>query len=190
MALTESFKVQTGLPVLPSDTLPPELYDDFLTIYRAIQNLLRGVSQYTGIDAPQQDTWSSLQFSDTLLSGNLTRLYVPATVAINRGQVVNLFNNAGVLGARLAQATSATTMAHGVANSTAAAGELVEINWLRSWIDSIGGMTVGTLYWLSTVAGAVQNVPPGAAGQIQQSIGLALTDSQMAMDITLLYRQL
>lgn len=188
--MSDNFKIQLGLPVLPSDGLPADLYDDFLTVYRALQNLLRGVSQYTGADAPTSDTWAALNFSDTLMQGNLTRLYVPASVAINRGQVVNLHNNAGVLNARLAVATSAATMAHGVANSTAAIGERVEINWLRGWIDSIGGMTPGTLYWLSTVAGGVQNAAPAGAGQIQQPVGVALAATQMALDISLSYRQL
>lgn len=189
--MPDSYKIQLGLPVLPSDQLPPDLYDDFLSVYRALQNLLRGVSQYAGIDAPSSDTWSAQQFADTLLQGNLTRLYVPATVAISRGQVVNLFNNSGTLGARLAVATGAATMAHGVANSAATgAGQIIEINWLRGWIDSIGGMTPGTLYWLSTTAGAVQNTAPSVAGQIQQPIGLALTATQMALDIPLSFRQL
>lgn len=188
---TDNYKIVLGLPALPSDTTPPELYDDFLLVYRAIQNLLRGVSRYVGVDAPAADTWSGQLFSDTLLQGNLTRLYVPASVAIARGQVVNLFDNAGVLSARLADAAGAATMAHGVANSAAAApGDLIELNWLRGFIDSIGGMTTGKLYWLSTVPGGVQDIAPSSAGQIQQPIGLALAPAQMALDISLSYRQL
>lgn len=187
---TDSFKVSLGIAQLPPEDIPPDLYDNFLQVYRALFNLQRGISQYTGIDAPDSSTWSSLTFADTVLSGNLTRLYVPASVAISRGQVVNLHNNAGVLNARLAQATSAATMAHGIANSAAAAGQIVEINWLRGTLDSVGGLVIGTLYWLSTVAGAIQNVAPSVAGQIQQPIGLAGGTSTLLMDIPLSYRQL
>lgn len=187
---TDNYLIQLGLPALPSDSIPTELYDDFLTVYRAIQNLLRGVSRYSGIDAPAPATWSGQTFSDTLLQGNITRIYVPASVVIARGQAINLFNDAGTLKTRLAAATGASTMAHGVANSAAAVGELVEINWLRGFIDSIGGMTPGTLYWLSTTPGAVQNSAPVAPGQIQQPVGVAFSAGQMALDISLSYRQL
>lgn len=188
--MPDSYRIQLGLPAQPSETLPPELYPHFAQVFQAIQNLLRGVSQYCGIDAPTEDIWSALTYQETLLAGNLTRMYPVASVAITRGQVINLFNNAGVLSGRLAVATSATTMAHGVANSDAAIGERFEMNWLRGTIDSIGGLTLGTLYWLSTTAGAIQNTAPVAAGQIQQQVGLALTASTLLLDIPLTYRQL
>lgn len=186
---SENFLIQTGLPALPEDNIPADLYDNFLQLHRAIQNLLRGVSRYCGIDAPSPDIWSQITYQETLLSGNLTRMYVPASVAITRGQVVNLFNNAGVLNARLAAATSFTTMAHGVANNNAAPGEIVELNWLRGTLDSIAGMTTGTVYFLSTVAGAVQNTAPAAVGNIQQPVGLALGTNTMLLDIPFFYRQ-
>lgn len=187
---TDNYLIQLGLAVLPEDNIPPDLYDNFLSLHRAIQNLLRGVSRYCGIDAPAQEYWSQTTFQETLLSGNLTRMYVPASAAIARGQVVNLHDNAGVLNARLAVATSAATMAHGIANTDAAIGQICEINWLRGTLDSVGGMTVGTLYWLSTVAGGIQNAAPAVPGQIQQPIGLALATATLLMDIPLSYRQL
>lgn len=187
---TDNFVIQTGLPALPEDNIPTELYDNFLQLHRAIQNLLRGVSRYCGIDAPSQDIWPQITFTETLLSGNLTRLYVPASVAISRGQVVNLHDNAGILSARLAVATSAATMAHGIANTTVGVGGTVELNILRGTLDSVGGMTLGTVYWLSTVAGAIQNTAPVAVGQIQQTIGLALDPDSLLMEIPFFYRQL
>lgn len=188
--MADNSVIQLGLPALPEDNIPPNLYDNFMQLHRAIQNLARGVSRYCGVDAPQPDIWSEIGFAETMLSGNLTRLYIPASVAINRGEVVNLHDNAGVLSARLAVATSAATMAHGVANSIAAPGDMVEINWLRGLLNSIGGMTTGTLYWLGTAPGSIQNVAPVAAGQIQQPIGLAFGPTTLSMDIPLSYRQL
>jgi hypothetical protein len=186
----EGSRIQTGLAAMPEDNVPPELYDNFFSIHRAIQNLVRGVSDFCGVDAPPQEIWDQILFSQTLLSSNLTRIYLPASAAILRGQTVNLHDNAGVLNARLAVATSAATMAHGIANTAAAPGEIVEVNWLRGLLDSVGGMTVGTLYWLSTTPGAIQNVAPGGAGQIQQPIGVAFSAQQLSMDIPLSYRQL
>jgi hypothetical protein len=182
----ESSIIQLGLPALPEENLPPELYDNFLVLHRAIQNLARGVSRYCGVDAPSQEIWNEIPYSETLLTGNLTRMYIPASVAINRGQVINLHNNAGTINARLANAASATTMAHGIANNTVGIGDFCEINWLRGLLSSVGGMTIGTLYWLSTVAGSIQNVAP-AGPNIAQPIGLALGPSTLLMDIPLKY---
>lgn len=184
----ESSKIQTGLPDLPDDTVDPKLYDDLLILHRAIKNIVLYVGRYAGIDAPTPDIWSGIQYVDTILTANLNRLYPVASVPITAGQIVNLFNSAGNLRARLAVATGAATMAHGIAMTSAAAGEQFEMYWLRGYVDTIGGMTIGTVYWLSTVAGAIQNVAPAVVGQIQQQIGLALTSSQLLADIPFTYR--
>lgn len=185
----DSSKIILGLPSLPSDSLPPELWDDFKTVYNAIRNIANGVSVYSGIDAPSPDEWADSPPSDTFLTGNLTRLYVVASVPIAAGQVVNLFNDAGTLKARLASASSFTTVGHAVATAAAAAGAIVELQYLQGLITSIGGMITGDMYWLSTVPGAVQNAYPVAAGTIRQAIGLAATPSVMLMHSTLSYQQ-
>jgi hypothetical protein len=186
----DSFKIQLGMPTLPAEQLPPDLYNQLLIIYNAINNLARGVSQYSGIDAPPAAVQSQLLPADTLLTGNLSRLYVPASVAINRGQAVNLFNNAGVLSARLAVASSAATLLHAIANTTVIAGATVELNLFTGLLDSIGGLTMGSTYYLSTVAGAVQEVRPSGAGQVIQSMGLALGASTLAFNASTTYIQL
>lgn len=187
----DNFLIQLGLPPFPDDTIPPEVYDDFLLVHRAIQNLLRGVSKYCGIDAPSSELWSAIPYSETQLQGNLTRLYPTAAVPILRGQAINLYNDAGNLRARLAQANSMTTMAHGVANTEAAAGQQLEVYMFDAFLDSIGGLVIGTVYYLSpSVAGAVQNFAPVTAGQIVQPIGLAIGTSSLIMKIPLNPRQL
>lgn len=185
----DSSKIILGLPSLPSDSLPKELWDDFKIIYNAIRNLAEGVSVYAGVDVADPVEWPDSPPSDTILSGNLTRMYPIATVGITAGQIVNLFDNAGSTDARLASANSATTMAHGIALTSAGIGQRFQMQWLRSYVGAIGGMIPGTLYWLSPTAGAVQNLPPLAAGTIRQPIGLAIAPAQMIMDIPLDFQQ-
>lgn len=187
---SDSYKINLGLPAQPADTIPPDLYEYFNTLHKAIHNLLRGVSQYAGVDPPASDTWDSLTYQDTILTGNATRMYPIAGATIARGALVNLYNDAGTLKARLAVNTSASTMAHGIANTAAVAGQRLEINWLRGVIDSIGSLTVGSLYYLSPVAGFVQATRPATAGQIIQPIGLAVGTSTMIADTPLYYQQL
>lgn len=186
---TGNSKIILGLPSLPNDQLTSSAYNESTLIYRAINNLAQGVSLYAGVDSVEQADWDQYPPSVTVLSGNLTRLYPVAAVAITAGQIINLYSDAGVMKARLASATSATTMAHGVANTACGIGERFEMQWLRCYCLTIGGMTAGTLYWLSTVGGAIQNLPPVAAGTIAQPIGLAFASSELLMDIPLSYKQ-
>lgn len=182
-------KIILGLPNLPNDELPRSLYDDFKIIYNALNNLLAGVSAYAGIDPFPENEWSQSGPNRTILTGNLTRLYVPAAVPLVAGQIVNLYDNAGVFSARLASAAAASTMAHGIVTDSVGAGAIAPIQWLRSYVNSIGGMTTGTLYWLSPTPGAVQNLAPVAVGTIAQPIGLAFSPTEMLMDIPLSYKQ-
>jgi hypothetical protein len=189
--MATSSKIVLGLPQYPNNKLPPDVYGDMLAAFLAIQNLLRGVSYYSGIDPPPANEEASIAYSDTILQGNLTRLYPIASVAIARGQAINLHNNAGIINARLAKADSATTMAHGLANDSASPGQRVEINLWQTWTDAISGLVPGTLYYLSPgTAGAVQSSRPSTAGQIIQSMGVALSAGYFALNISSHYQQL
>jgi hypothetical protein len=179
-----SSKIITGLPQIPPDGTPPELYDLFFLVFRAIQQLQLGVSKYAGIDPEAQEYWSSLIHQDTLLEANLIKMYPIASVPMARGQLANLYSDAGILKARLARADTMATMAHGVVNSSAAAGEQFELWWMRGCSDAFSGMAVGTQYWLSpSVAGAVTATRPVAIGEIVQSIGFSLTATLLQLDI-------
>lgn len=188
--MADNSKILLGLPNLPADQIDPKLWGEFLLIYKAIQNLLNGVSRYTGIDAPS----SAEVVGDPMgwmLGGNVQRYYPTAAAAITRGQIVRLRPDLGAHKVSLAQANSATNMAFGVANASAGIGAQVEvIAGGYALIDSIGGMVPGTLYYLSTTAGAIQNLRPVNPGEIIQPVGWALSSSQMLLAISPYYQQL
>lgn len=188
MAIDNS-KILVNLPQLPSNNLTEQMFNEFLIVYKAIKSLLAGISQFTGVDAPTPDEWPTSTPGVTILTGNATRMYPIADVAIPIGSIVNLYNSAGSLRARLASASSATTAAHGIANSVGVPGQQFEMNWLRCYSINIGGLVTGTLYWLSTTPGQVQNLPPVAVGTIQQPIGLAISGGELLIDIPLTYKQ-
>ena len=182
-------RLLTGLPSLPNEQLTSQLYNEFGIVYRTIRNLTDGVGQLTGIDSPDAAAWADTPMSSTILTGNATRLYPIASELIAPGQLVNLFNNAGVLGARLASSNSATTMAHGIAVTGAGIGSRIEMQYLRAFTSSIGGMVIGQVYYTGTAPGTVQNLPPVAAGTIQQPIGVAVASNQLLLDISLSFKQ-
>lgn len=181
--------INLGLPSLPNNELPPQLYGEVSIIYKALRNGVTELARLTGVDEIDPSEWSSTSPQSTVLTGNATRMYPTASVAIAVGELVNLFDNAGVLSARLADATTAATMAHGIASSAGVPGSKMEIQWLRSFVGSIGGMSLGTLYYLSTTPGAIQNLAPLAVGTIQQPVGVAVAANQLLLDISLLFIQ-
>lgn len=178
-------KVLLGLPNLPADTLDAKLWGEFQLVYTAIKNLLSGVSEFSGIDAPDLLEIASMDPTKYLLGANLGRWYPTTDEPIVRGQIVRATNVSGANRCALATAASGLLFgpAIGVANETKGAGQKIEI-LTGGLTDSIGGMIPGTMYYLSTTAGAIQNLRPVAAGQGIQPIGWALTSGQMFLSIS------
>lgn len=184
----ENSKVILGLPNLPSDGIKPqELYPEFLTIYRAIQNLLSGVSRWTGIDGPEPDEVAVMTGTEFLLETNVTAWYPTADVNINRGQLVRITT---ANHCALAIANNMANIAVGIAEETKLAGQKIKII-TGGCVDSITGLSASTLYYLSpTVAGAIQNLPPIAVGQVVQGIGFALDANHLLAHPSVQPRQL
>lgn len=181
--------INLGLPDFPDEELEPRVFGAAMIIHRSIKNLARGVSDFAGVDELPPDEWGEALIRNYFRTQNLNRLYPQADVAITAGQLVNLYNNAGFLRARLANASSAATMAHGIAMTSAGVGQRFMMYFLRGYVDTVGGMIVGTLYWVSTVAGGIQNSAPAAVGTIAQPVGIAASSVELLMDIPLSYRQ-
>lgn len=176
----ENSKILLGLPNLPDNNLDPKLWNELLTVYRAIQNLLAGVSEFGGIDAPDTVEINSMDPTKYLLGNNIGRWYPTCDEAIARGQVVRATNVSGANRCARADASSGLlySPAIGVANTAGVAGQKIEV-LVAGITTAIGGMTPGTLYYLSTTSGAIQNLRPVGAGQAVQPIGWALTTTQM-----------
>lgn len=183
-------RVFTGLAPFPDNDLPKREFNLVSPLYTAFQNLISSISRATGIDGNPPATWSVLRPVDTIFTGQATKLYAVAAVALPVGSIVNLFNNGGIINARLANAGSASTMAHGIVTSVSAAGAVAEIQWLRGLSQSISGLTVGSLYYLSTSSGLITATRPSTAGSIIQPIGVAFDSSTLLVDIPLSYIQL
>lgn len=180
--MAESSRILTGLPNLPDENIDKKLWSEFLTVYRAIQNLLAGVSEFGGIDPPDSLEISGMDPTKYLLGTNIYRWYPTADEPITRGQVVRATNVSGANRVALAGASAGLTWgpAIGVANESRATGQRIEI-LLGGVTDAIGGMTPGTLYYLSTTFGAIQNLRPVNPGEGIQPIGWAATSTQLIL---------
>jgi len=174
------YPFQLGLPELPEtgsrEVKPKELEQDLRFSFNAIHNLAEGIANSTGLQ-PLSSGYQNLANSASTIGASKQRIYAPATVAITYGEIVNVWDNAGNVEVQLADATDATKPGHGICNTvgTCAIGDVIEIVLPNCHVGSIGGLTGGVLYYLSTTPGAIQNTAPAASGNIVQAVGLALT---------------
>jgi hypothetical protein len=99
---------------------------------------------------------------------------VVASEALAAGSFVNLFTNAGVLGARNADASSSLKFANGFVLTSVASAGTATVYLLGQTNTAVTGLTAGADYWLSTV-GAVTTTPVATAGFINQRLGKAFT---------------
>jgi len=183
--LADSSRINCGLPQLPEGA-PPELFQQFYALYSAIHKLEKLVAQFSGADQYPNDWWPQLTLDDSIYAGGDNRLYVRQGDALTFGECVNLYSNAGVLTVRKANATTNVKFACGFVTSNdhvSAIGEFCEVMVGNAMLTGVGGLAVGTRYFLSTVDGLVTNAAPVAAGNIEQVIGIALAPTRLYMNL-------
>lgn len=102
-----------------------------------------------------------------------------ASEALSAGAFVNLYNNAGALGCRNANASTNATPAHGFVLNAVAANASATVYLLGQANTALTSLTIGQDYWLSTVAGGVTSTPPSTTGNIVQLVGRAHSTSAL-----------
>lgn len=178
-------RIVTGLSQFP-EGVPKELFNQFFTIYQAIQNLNRQYVELLGIDEATPDLWSQLTMDQTLYQANLGRLYIKQLEAVSFGNCISLILDAGELKIRKANATDNTRPAAGFVSSqdhVVGIGSMCEITLGVGLITGVGGMIPATRYFLSTTNAIITNLAPVAAGNIEQVVGVALASNRLLMNI-------
>lgn len=94
---------------------------------------------------------------------------------------VNLWNDAGVLKVRKADATVAGKEANGFILAAATVGNAVDV-YFDGVISGLSGLTIGATYFLATTAGTVSATPPSGAGNVVQTVGKALSATTLAFE--------
>ena len=174
--------INTGLPNIP-DPPDPKFFAEFQRVYNAIRNLTLALDSYTGALAQDPEFYSETPPTTTILLQNTNRLYVVFSENVSYGQMVNLYNNAGTLTARLASAASAGKQAHAWCSTVAGvtAGNYAEV-MLGGLCTAISGLTPGQSYYLGNTAGAIAPT----TGTVNQIVGFALTSVNLYFKPTLL----
>lgn len=96
------------------------------------------------------------------------------------GDLVNLYEAAGVSRVRKADASAAATFANGFVIAAVTSGNDATV-YLGGILSGLTGLTVGKTF-LSTTPGVATAVPPTSTGNIVQSIGFAVDATSIAID--------
>ena len=107
---------------------------------------------------------------------------VVTSEAIGAGKYVNLYSNAGVITARLADNSNARE-AHGFVVTAFSSGATALVYPMDSPNTALSTLTPGAEYWLGT-AGGVLSTPldatdAGNAGKVSQQLGVAKSATEM-----------
>jgi hypothetical protein len=172
----------TGLAQFPNENLDPPVYVALAQIHMALRNLDNAVELAIGLLRYEDSEFASLYLTKAYTSGQMNRIYVQTVTTVLVGEFVYLVTSGGVTKCGRAIATAAATLAVGIC--TRSAGAYREITMFNGCIAGIfGGLTAGTMYWLSTAtAGAMQNTKPAGAA-IKQSLGVALDATTFGLNV-------
>ncbi len=89
------------------------------------------------------------------------------------GNFVNLYDNAGTVNVRKADATTNSKPAHGFVLASVTSPANATVYLISNKNTAVTGLTVGADYWLSTTPGGVTATAPSAAGNLVQRLGVA-----------------
>lgn len=170
-----------------SQTPPPvanlaEATSAISDIYAAIQQIIHTLIDINGIGPQSSALWPALNGSTRgLTEGNTRRLICRSTENLQFGNIISLLAGGdGKVQARLANATVAGRITDGYCSQPngIVSGALGEVT-LGAGLLTVSGLVVGSRYWMSTTSGIITNVPPTAAGNVEQYLGIAITTTQL-----------
>ena len=195
MSNTISSSLNIGLPITPELSDDPKTFAELMRVYAAARTLQSGLSSVSneattaltaaGATSPASSTWPSITPQQSVLIGNMNKLYLPASEDIAFGELGNIWNSSGTTKVRkaLPYEYSTTTptfekICHCICTTP---GGVTSGNTGRfmvmQGIIAVTGVTPGTRYYLSTSPGHIVAATP--APQVgytiaQQCIGVGI----------------
>jgi hypothetical protein len=171
-----------AIPYVTPSNVPDNLVPIIKPIYVSLQNIIQTIITTTGIAPRNAGTiLVSLNDPSALLANNMHRLYVQSSELILPGAAVNLFAPINVLTARNANASIANkpcdafcSQAEGI--PAGGIGEIILNDGVNYFLT---GLIPGTRYYLDILPGKFTSIPPVASGNLEQSIGIAITETAL-----------
>lgn len=128
-------------------------------------------------------TWNAIRNLALGVDARCGAVFVTFTEAATYGQLVNLYNNGGVLNARLSNLTTSAKPVRGYcAEIKGVSAGRTGLVLTSGKIVSLAGLTVGALYYGSNTPGGVSL----SAGTVNQPVGFALSSTELYIQPTLI----
>ncbi len=129
---------------------------------------------------PALDASGRLDNSMMPVGSELNAAYsIIASETIAAGAPVNIWNNAGTINVRNADATTNGKQADGFILVGATNGVAVNV-YLGGINTACSGLTPGARYWLGTTPGTITTTPPSTTGNLVQIVGKAINATTLA----------
>ena len=109
---------------------------------------------------------------------------VPATATepLAAGDLVNLYNQAGSIAVRKADATTEGKECSGFVKAAVANGAVATVYTSGNVLSGLTGLTPGARQFLHKVSGLRVETPPSSAGNIVQMLGIASSATSMVFE--------
>ena len=105
-----------------------------------------------------------------------------ASEALAAGDLINLYNNAGVINARKTDGTAEGKECHGFVRAAVANSASATVFTSGNILSGLSGLTPGARQYVATTAGARTETPPAVAGNVVQMIGVAVSATSIAFE--------
>lgn len=104
-----------------------------------------------------------------------------ASETLTSGNFVNVWNDAGTIKIRKADASTSGKSANGFVLSAVTTGQFGLV-YFEGVNTSLSGLTLGDVFFLSTTPGTPSSVPPSTGGNIVQKLGVALSPTEISFE--------
>jgi hypothetical protein len=157
----------------------------FLTIVSGVKTLLSALTTSSG--AGDEGNLVALNSS-----GKVDATMMPAGIGadtcvanasetLSAGDMVNLWDDAGTLKARKADATAAGKECDGFTSEGVNSGDPATIT-LDGTLSGLSGLTIGAHYFVSTTPGTITLTAPSTGGNVYQSVGKAKSATELIFE--------
>ena len=169
-----------NIPELPPSNLPPEVYPAMLEVHNALRKLQSAINYEVGLTGEAPQYWPQLEPTEGVSEAR-SRLYLRCSEPISYGNAVNVFLNGTELQARLAVASDSAKLVSAFCHSQGSfnTGDVAEFFLPPCLIESVGGLSPGSWYWLSVIPGVLTPIQPTGTGISVQLIGQALGSNKL-----------
>lgn len=150
---------------------------------REVQPITNSTGVSDGNKIIQTDTTGRIDQSVLPVGVGALVKNIIASENLSAGDFVNIFDNTGTANVRKADASSTGKEAHGYVLDAVTSGSLAAV-YFEEFNNQLSAKTPGSQQFLSAVTpGATTETAPTGSGQVVQRLGVAITATEMTVEM-------